>query len=354
MDKSKYTPDVPEDRFECTKLIGENRGEAPTKVMIIGDVDSGKTTLLHFLANEFIEMGLRVAIVDGDVGQKGLLPPATVSLAFPEGRFSTLNELTPSLHYFIGTTNPWGYAGEMATAVKLLSDRGAEGAEIVLIDTTGLVYGEGLTMKRLKAELVRPDFVLTIGLERESRLVSTLGRYGRVIPLSVSANARRHDAEERRALRSEKWRRYFEGARTVQVDLERTIVSGTRLFGGRWLTQEELRVVSEMVGGEPIAGWKEGDYTVLMRERPGWRTETRSLHIVDVEKLKNLLVGFIDNRGFCTGLGILKELDLTNGTLDVLTPLSQQEVCAQQEIRFGRIRLLENGEELGTLRRGEL
>lgn len=68
MNKARYTNKIPEDRGEVIKVIEEVK--KPVKVMILGGVDSGKTTLAVFLTNELLKNGFKVGVIDSDVGQK--------------------------------------------------------------------------------------------------------------------------------------------------------------------------------------------------------------------------------------------------------------------------------------------
>jgi polynucleotide 5'-hydroxyl-kinase GRC3/NOL9 len=355
MNKATYTVDVPGDRFGVLEIIAEH--EKPLKLMLVGGVDSGKTTLLTFLVNSLVESGLDVAVVDSDVGQKGILPPATISLAFPSGKVSAVSELEPFAHYFIGTTSPAQYVGEMAVGVKKLADLASGQADIVVVDTTGFVTGVGIDMKRLKAELLRPDF--TIVLERSGEMESLkriLSPYTRVLTLSVSDRARPHSPEERRLIRAAKWREYFSGAGTVDVDLKEVVPTGTELFHGSPLGVEAKELLESVFGWMVFAGWRGRHYIVVKADSGKLpRHFNRSaLHAVDFEKLSNLLVGFIDESGLCRGLGILKWLNFHEMRAQVLTPLGDEDLSESVEMRFGRIRVLENGEELGLLRREEL
>jgi polynucleotide 5'-hydroxyl-kinase GRC3/NOL9 len=355
MNKAAYTTDVPEDRLDLLERL--SGGSGGLKVMLIGGTDSGKTTLLTFLANGLIERGLNVAIVDSDVGQKGILPPATVSLAFPEVSFFSPSELTATAHYFVGTTSPGQHIGEMAVGVKRLVDLAAEQSDVVLIDTTGFVDGPGAEMKRLKAELVRPD--LMVFLERGSELEALkrlLAPYGDVVSIRVSPRAREYSREERREVRREKWRTYFSGSSLVEVDLETVSIGGTSLFHGRPLTGEEIELLSSAFGWLVLAGWKGDKYTVVKSDVQSFPRgyDRFALHAVDFEKLSNLLVGFIDGDGLCLGVGILKWISFSAKRAQVLTPLSPEDLGRAVELRFGRIRVLETGEELGLLRREEL
>ena len=351
MNKATYTPEVPPDRFE---LLAEVSSRAPVKVMLVGGTDSGKTTLATFLATELISLGHSVAVVDADVGQKGILPPATISLAFPRRPFQSLSELKGVAHYFIGTVTPSQFAGEMVAGVKRLVDLAEGKADVVIIDTTGFVHGMGAEMKRLKAELVRPEVMVLLerGGELEG-LARSLAKYGEVIRLKVSELAREHSREERREVRFEKWRAYFSGASLLEVDLNAVQVTGTSLFSGKPLGEGEKALLAEIFKWVVLAGWKGDRYTVVKADSENMpRHYSRALHAVDFEKLGNLLVGLIDGNGLCIGVGILKWINFSAKTAQVLTPVDSLEDVA--ELRFGRMRVLETGEELGLLRRDEL
>ncbi|WP_297499935.1 Clp1/GlmU family protein [Thermococcus sp.] len=351
MNKATYTVEVPPDRV---KLVEELSSRAPLKLMIVGDTDSGKTTLATFLANELISLGHSVAIVDADVGQKGILPPATISLAFPEEPFESFAELTGVAHYFIGTVSPSQFAGEMAVGVKRLTDMALREADVVIIDTTGFVSGIGAEMKRLKAELVRPDVMVLLERRNElGGLAKSLSKYGEVIRLGVSELARVHSREERREVRFSKWRAYFKGASPIEVNLGEIQVTGTSLFSGRPLTVEEKALLEELFKWVILAGWKGNRYTVVKADVEAVPHHySRALQAVDFDRLSNLLVGFIDGDGLCPSLGVLKWVNFTAGTAQVLTPLDS--LNGIEELRFGRMRVLETGEELGLLRREEL
>ncbi|WP_297551202.1 Clp1/GlmU family protein [Thermococcus sp.] len=353
MNKAIYTNDVPPDRLE---LLAELSSRDAVKVMVIGGLDTGKSTLVTFLANELMNLGKSVAVVDSDVGQKGVLPPATISLALPEENFSTLSELSGVAHYFIGTVSPSQFIGEMAVGVKRLVEMAEKSADVVLIDTTGFVTGPGFEMKRLKAELVRPDLI--VFLERNGELgplARALSPYGDVVRLGVSENARSVSREERREIRFEKWRTYFLNSSLVEFDISEVAITGTSLFHGRPLDEREKTLLSRAFRWLVLAGWEnDGRYTVVKADEESFPRGYRSIHAIDFEKLNNLLVGLIDENGLCLGLGILKWINFSAGTLQVLTPLERGSLSFVREIRFGRMRVLETGEELGLLRRDEL
>src|SRR5215813_9121176 len=77
------------------------------KVLVLGGVDRGKSTYCGFLSQRCLAAGRRVAVIDADVGQKEIGPPATLTLGYPAASQSLL-EVTPVAWYFIGATSPTG------------------------------------------------------------------------------------------------------------------------------------------------------------------------------------------------------------------------------------------------------
>jgi len=357
MNKAKYTQEVPEDRKEVLKIIQE--AEKPLKIMILGGVDSGKTTLTVFLANELLSQGFRVAIVDSDIGQKGILPPAVISLGFPEGIFTSMDEIRPVKHYFVGTITPNQFFGEMVTGVGLLVNEAIKRkADVVIIDTTGLIHGSGVELKRMKIEITKPDLIL--GLQRKYELEDILKPFEnktKVIRLAISENAKLHTREERRNIRREKWKKYFENSREYVLDLRKFYISGTLMFQGRELSEEERSILENLFRWIVFHGRKIIDKYFVVKADVGTfprNFDKNTMKAVDLENLSNLLVGFIDRNGFCLGLGILKLINFKELKAHVVTPLTEAELSNAVEIRFGRIRVREDGEELGLLNRDVL
>ena len=53
----------------------KKKKEGPLKIMVLG-ISSGKTTLIKYLANNFLKEGLKGGYIDSDLGQQYVLQPA--------------------------------------------------------------------------------------------------------------------------------------------------------------------------------------------------------------------------------------------------------------------------------------
>ncbi|NJE08984.1 polyhydroxyalkanoate depolymerase [Thermococcus sp. M39] len=356
MNKARYTQEVPEDRRDILRILENHK--KPVKVMILGGVDSGKTTLATFLANELLSLGFKVAVIDSDIGQKGILPPATISLGFPDVLFESFGEIKACKHYFVGSITPNQFFGEMIAGVKILTEEAEKKADVIIIDTTGLISGPGVELKRMKIETVKPDIL--IALQRTNELEPILKLFEgkiQIFRLKVSDRAKKFNREERREIRKEKWREYFKDSKTYTIDLTQLIISGTQLFQGEEINENEKSLLEALFKWLIIHGRKIGEkYFVIKADvaNISRQVDKNVLQYFDFEKLSNLVLGLIGRDGFCLGLGILKFINFRDMRAEILTPLDEETMKNVREIRFGRIRVREDGEELGLLDRNAL
>ncbi len=205
-------------------------------VMIVGAADTGKSTLARELYRRLAGAGRHVAFLDGDPGQSGLGPPATLSLAIGTPGDASFPPAGPVLRRFAGSVSPRRHMLPLlAGAAHLVNTAQAAGVETVLFDTTGLVSAEhgGLALKRAKIELLRPSTLIAIqrGGELSSLLAWAGGRPGmRVISLPPASATRHRDPEERRAHRARQFAEYFAGARPAALELARYLIWPTPSF----------------------------------------------------------------------------------------------------------------------------
>lgn len=69
--------DAPKEWVEVLEILSRERGIA----LILGDPDTGKSTFANFLIFNLCQGGLKVALVDADIGQSFLGPPSTIGFS---------------------------------------------------------------------------------------------------------------------------------------------------------------------------------------------------------------------------------------------------------------------------------
>ena len=278
----------------CSEL---DRFEGRFLVCVLGASDTGKSSLCRYLVSHFRQQDCRVALVDADLGQSTLGPPATVGMKV----FSLLEgKDDPSFLRFVGYISPVGHLLQTLVAIRVLIDRAVEqGVEGIILDTSGFLFGKvALEFKFQKIELVNPTHL--IALERSRELEALLKNFSHrrslslcrfLVPEFVQVKSR----EQRRQYRKERFRNYFQEARAVNFNFR-----GIGLHG----------------------------HLPNLQNPRDWQ---------------DLLVGFCDDRNDTLALGIIKNVDLRQKEFSCLTSLQHWQKV--RSIQFGSLYLDQSGRE---------
>lgn len=156
-------------------------------VMIAGATDTGKSTFATYLANLALGRGFTVSVIDGDIGQGDLAPPAALGAARMKDQVADLRDVRADLFGFVGTMTPAGSEAVVARKLKSLVDRMPAGIKIV--NTDG--YAEP-SYKRFLAKVVKPDVVVCMG---KSDLASALAGPWELVEAPSSGHAVKTRAE---------------------------------------------------------------------------------------------------------------------------------------------------------------
>jgi polynucleotide 5'-hydroxyl-kinase GRC3/NOL9 len=319
-------------------------------IVLLGATDTGKTTFLTWLANELHGQGRRVAIVDTDVGQSSLGPPATIGLGTVDRPFRRLQELVPLRLYFVGSTSPRAHLLPVLVGTKRLVDQARTLAvDHVIIDTCGFVTpGAGQALKHSQMALVDPEGIVC--LQRAAECESLLVAYRRrqrthVWRFRASTASRRRSMEERRLYRQHAWQRYFASATLHIVSWEAVNLIDTPLWRGRLLAPERSKAL--LPAGAPVLLWAEqqdGDLLVVAENRLTSadmavleRVTARRVRTWIAAAFHGTLLGLLNAAGETQRLGILQSIDFSRRCLGILALPLPAEITGVQwsQIRLG-------------------
>jgi polynucleotide 5'-hydroxyl-kinase GRC3/NOL9 len=304
------------------------------KIMVIGAADRGKSTYCQFLANGLQQSGARVAFVDGDIGQKDVGPPATISLAYPRRDQPLANAEAAGL-FFVGAINPSAHFITMVIGTRRVLDQAT--GDFVIIDTTGLVQRKGRALKALQAESLLPDVIVTLEKDQELTSIVNAHRHLNILRLPVSTLATGKSPSARRAARARSFRDYFSGGIEVMLELEPLVFQRTLLFTGEAFSDSRYVYAERSSDG------------VVAVSRTDEIVHHRNMNIVPRGFADNLLCGVTDANHNCLGLGIISHIDFIRGELFFFTPVTKTSVAV---IQFGDIYLDREGHELRQRRKG--
>lgn len=256
----------------------------------LGGMDSGKTTFLSMVAAVAVRIGRTVAYLDTDVGQTTIGPPTTIGLKYikEDADLSAEALARPDAIYFVGDTSPQGHLLPLVVgSAKLAEEARRSGADIILVDTTGLIGGTlGQILKFHKIEALRPEWI--VGFQRGEELEPILGAIRRTLPVEVEClpipdTVRITTVDERIANRREKLKAAFQ---------------------------------------PPVHRWKVRPSVFIPQIPPD----------VDLAMLDGMIVGMEDGKGTCMGLGIL---EYREGALRMISTVAE----GAKALRLGSMRV---------------
>jgi len=272
---------------ETHARLRERLTETVGVVMLIGGADTGKTSLANSIVADAVAAGRLVAYVDGDVAATTVGPPACVGMCrlADTGDLACLGE--PDEMRFVGSIDPTGVMLPHVVAVASLVDLARERAELVVLDTTGVVGGVvGQTLKYHLTELTRP--VLVVAIERGQELEPTVGMLRRFLSTKVVVTSPP------------------EGLVPLSP-VERL---------------ERRRKAFAAAFDEPLERWRVQTSVFAPTLPEGF----------DLARLDGMLVGIQDDQGRCLGLGAL---EATEGIVRVVT----RHGDAMRGLRLGSMRI---------------
>lgn len=344
--------------------------------LVLGAPDTGKSTLSRYLVHRARTAGRPVGLVDLDLGQSHLGPPAALGL----GLFPPLapgdDHLSPQGLYFIGQTSPLGALMEVAVGCRILADQAAShGINHLVVNTSGFVQGPGaLRLKKAQAELLQPGLILALQRERELEpLLRGLGgdaKAGRepplhqddfensawqILRLPVSSRVNRRDPETRRLYREERFRRYWQRAGEMRLPWGSFTWEGLPLGQGWPLPPWRLRQFGQDLGVRVLSGESQGRRVVLLTEQPppdpavaesAGRPDWDHVHWLSWEALQLRLVGLLDGRHRTLALGLILPSPWDREHLALLTPLASFAAIRVRFVKLGKLHLNLEGQEL--------
>ena len=255
--------------------------------MLIGGLDTGKTTLALRAVRLALESGRTPVLVDADVGNSTIGPPACVGMKVFNSPADLEKLDQPDGLHFVGTVTPSRLVLQHVVATAVMAEKARRVGDVVIIDTTAVASGvSGETLKYHKSELCRPEKI--IALQRGEEMEPVVGMLRRFLSADVVTAA--PDPSLNPMSPDTRARKRADGfASALQPPLE------------RWKVRPTVFAPTLPVG-------------------------------LNLGRLDSVLVGVQDAGGGCLGLGVL---DHDDGTLRVMTNVGE----GMTGLRLGSMRL---------------
>lgn len=267
----------------------------PAVVMVIGQADSGKSSLCTYILNKLVEAKCRVAVLDGDLGQSDIGPSATVGYAVTSKHVTELYNLRLTNAYFAGFTSPIvAIAKTLEGYTAMMNEILQRQIDFVVVNTDGWVLGDdAVRYKTALVKEIKPDVVVTVQVEEElAPLVANLESNLIVVESSSALSPR--SPERRKSLREMSYTRYLKDSKVQCYPMSQMTV------------------------------------------------EPRNAVPKDLEPQKSILVGLYGSDSKFLGIGVLRELNPVRKVLKVQTAVSAKP----KRLVIGKVRVNEKIQEL--------
>jgi len=329
----------------------------PFVLVIIGAVDSGKTSLSTYLTNRLIEEGRKVAILDGDIGQSDIGPPCTLSYAFAQKPLTDLFNLYADDAFFVGVTSPSSVAHKVIEGLlMLMQEILAHNPDFVIVNTDGWVEEEAANYKSQLVEELKPNIILCLQQEDElASLVKTLGESTTVVDSPVSVKQR--NQEKRKRLRELAYMKYLREAKVRSVPLNWVTVEEDELFGlaNNRGDMKHIGNIYQNLGMKPLHLGEQRDRISIIIGRRRWIDPVGIRKVEEITGKKAVVVRKGEEEGTLValynserrflGIGALREIDYRRKNLKILTPV-QDEISL---VVVGKVKLDDNLRETPLL-----
>jgi polynucleotide 5'-hydroxyl-kinase GRC3/NOL9 len=277
-----------------------------TTVMLVGDTDTGKSTLAIYLANMAIRRGLVPIVIDGDVGQGDLAPPTAIGAAVLSKQVVDLRDVNANLFEFVGSISPIGCEGLIAKKSRSILDRIGPIIDICIVNTDGYVKNGGLQYKAMIAEELQPDVVICLG-ENVLLLDRSKIRSSKILHASSSSQVYKSRLE-RLSRRLDQFLRYVgNGSYTAKLSQVKFDYM-SKLFSSSDLFQQQPPPIKQL---EP-------------------------------ENMTGMFVG-LGSKGSVSGFGVILNVSPGNGIIQIQTNTNSFDTIYLSNVSLSSDRIMEVG-----------
>lgn len=231
INKNSISSEWIEIKDSIIEQIQKRKNDSPLKIMVLG-ISSGKTTLIKYLANNFIKEGLKGGYLDSDLGQQVIYLPTTLNIGKIENYIISSKDINTERTVFIGATFPKGHLKFILSLScrELIDDyfMNFKEADFLLIDTDGWIRTSiGIDYKNFFIKTVEPDIIITFHdkeIEELDIIVEESLRLNKDTKIYSIKEQNEYffekDKEERRFLRQSQFAKVFEQFRKISIPLD--------------------------------------------------------------------------------------------------------------------------------------
>jgi len=208
-----------------------NRGLLRTGIcLILGASDTGKTTLAAAVAKH-AALRQPVGIIDADIGQSHIGPPATVGWAVIDNPQVDFSKLAVGGISFVGDVTPVGHLLQLTAAITQCVQQVSKAAELIIVDTPGFIRGPAATALWWAVQrILKPNLILAVQRSDELSeiLVGLQSLQMRLELIKSPSQIPTKSPQERRSYRQNQFLRYFRDSCLYNISLSDVAIQTSR------------------------------------------------------------------------------------------------------------------------------
>jgi len=330
----------------------------PATILVLGTIDSGKTSFCTFLINKLTEAKQKIAILDGDLGQSDIGPPCTVAYTIVSKPLTDLFNLEAKNAFFVGVTSPSSAVEKAVEGLASLKKEAlTHNPDWIIVNTDGWVGEEAAV--RYKTQLVEklcPDIVFCIQQADElTPLVNALEKFRRVHVESPQA-VRQRSREKRKNLRELGYVKYLKDAKIQSIPLSWVkIEEDMPVCLSDNISLRQARKIYDLLGMKSLHVSERPDKICLVVGRERWinpegikRVEEfagKKVEIVWKGEEEGLLTALYNSERRFLGIGVLREVHYKRKTVKIYTSVARDIAI----VSIGKVKLNRSLKEVPTL-----
>jgi len=331
----------------------------PVTAMVLGTVDSGKTSFCTYLINRLLYEKQKIAILDGDLGQSDIGPPCTLAYTFITKPVTDLFNLQAKNAFFVGVTSPSVATNKVIQGLTALKEEVLfENPDFIILNTDGWIEGEEALNYKLKlVEEINPHIVFAIQQENEVLpLLSAVEKFKPVVVESPSAIKQR-SREKRKSLRELGYAKYLRNAKVQSLPLSWIKIEENDFWGLSRIHEStpQARKIYELLGMRPLHLTETKDAICIIIGKGRWINKDNIRKAEEYAKKRiivfrkgeeeGLLTALYDAEKRFLGIGVLQEIDYIRKNIKILTSVTRQT----STVAFGKVKLDKNFKEIPAL-----
>lgn len=323
----------------------------PVTAMVLGTVDSGKTSFSTYLINRLLREKKKIAVLDGDLGQSDVGPPGTVAYTLVTKPVTDLFNLQAKDAFFVGVTSPSAAINKVIDGLcSLKKEILTHDPDFIVVNTDGWIEQEDATYYKIKlVEELNPDIIFCIQQKDELMTVlNALEKFRKTMVESPPAIGQR-TRERRKNLRELGYVKYLRNAKVQTFPLGWLRVEDSDIFGldGGRDSPRKIRKICELLGMKPLHFIELKDRLSVIIGKNRWINAENIKKAEEYVKKKVVITRKGEEQGILTGvhdanrkfkgIGVLQEIDYLRKTLKLSTPVSDEiSVVVMGKVKLDR------------------